>query len=223
MRSRSWFLAPLVGLLATLLAAPLPAAASGPLISGCTTITSPGGYLLTRDVATSTTGACIKITAPNVSLNLGGHTLTGVGMGTGVQIDPPATFARVVNGTVRQFFNGFDVDANNAVVLSVTANNNVEGISVFHSSGVTLAQDTVLDNFSFGIELEISSHNRVLRNTVTGNTVVGIDVLSGSTQNQIDSNTATQNGIDLKDGNANCDSNQWLANTFGTANQGCID
>jgi parallel beta-helix repeat protein len=54
--------------------------------------------------------------------------------------------------------------------------------------------------------------------TNTANTNgVGIVVLEGATGNTLTKNTALGNtGLDLADGNANCDSNTWAQNTFVT-------
>jgi len=72
-RWRSWLAAPIVGaILSVPMAAPLHAAPS-PFISSCTTITSPGAYVVTKDItATAADFVCIDIQSPGVTLVLGG-------------------------------------------------------------------------------------------------------------------------------------------------------
>lgn len=67
----------------------------------------------------------------------------------------------------------------------------------------------------------------VQHNDVHDNAADGIRVASDG--NQIESNVATGNNVigsasffDLNDTHADCDSNTWVGNTFGTANRGCI-
>ncbi|HEX6538997.1 MAG TPA: right-handed parallel beta-helix repeat-containing protein [Candidatus Dormibacteraeota bacterium] len=64
--------------------------------------------------------------------------------------------------------------------------------------------------------------------TVAGNTIQhslfdGIDVPSGSVNNTISGNSATQDGgYDGFDGNVTCDSNSWTGDVFTTVNQTCV-
>lgn len=60
-------------------------------------------------------------------------------------------------------------------------------------------------------------------NTVTNNFLLGIGI--AGTNDSIFHNTVTGTigGPDLDDANANCDSNMWKNNTFGTATQPCIN
>ncbi len=268
MRPGSQSLALVLGALLALGGAAPLAAAPGPLISGCATLSSPGAYQLTRDVATSASGACISIIAPDVKLELGGHTLTGPGQAiaggsVGVYIAPAATDARVVDGTVTGFYYGVADDGPGAIIQGVTARanrvlgivvgdvtigsggvcgacgpipvngsrlvndralDNTAGIALNDASATTVANSTTSGNLAQGIAIGFrSSRDRVDANTSNNNLGQGILVDVGATANQLASNTATGNFVDLKDNNPNCDSNQWVSNTFGTANQGCID
>lgn len=57
------------------------------LISSCQSISSPGDYLLTTNLASSG-GTCISITANNVVLNCNGFWIIGGGGGHGVESFP---------------------------------------------------------------------------------------------------------------------------------------
>ena len=88
--------------------------------------------------------------------------------------------------------------------------------------------DNNASNSVFGILVFVGTGNDVRDNTATGNAggiVLGFVFGPGdATDNDILHNTAQGNGFaDLFDINPNCDSNTWKHNTFGTANQACIN
>lgn len=88
-------------------------------------------------------------------------------------------------------------------------------------------RDNNVTNTGFGIALaDSTTGNDVRANTTNNNFAVGIIVGffgTNATNNDITHNTALDNGsVDLVDANPNCDSNTWQHNTFGTANQPCI-
>ena len=110
-----------------------------------------------------------------------------------------------------------------------TATNNVFSSEL--SGGISLLQtvdDSVRNNIVngnvFGITVLAGIGNDIRFNTVTNSVFVGIGIRVGS-DNSIFHNTAqdTGSGFDLEDDNANCDSDVWMHNTFGTANQSCIN
>ena len=169
-------------------------------ITGTTIITQPGEYHVTADFT-----GCVDIQASNVHLNLGGHTIAGpAGCFAGVTIDIGATNVHVNHGTVT---GGFEV----GVFLAQGANNN-------HVNNI---QST---NNEFGIFVSPNSNNNLINgNTASNNGTAGIAVFVIAQGNLIVGNTAQNNGsADMLDGNPNCDANKWVGNTFGTANQPCI-
>jgi parallel beta-helix repeat protein len=91
----------------------------------------------------------------------------------------------------------------------------------------TLRDNNVSGTFG-GIVLGIfataaDAGNDIRDNTASGNDI-GILIGFTATDNDITHNTALNNAIvDMEDFNANCDSNTWKHNTFGTANQPCIN
>jgi parallel beta-helix repeat protein len=75
-----------------------------------------------------------------------------------------------------------------------------------------------------GLLVFTASGNDLHANIANGNGGSGISVSAGTaTDNTINGNTAQNNGnFDLADLNTNCDGNVWKHNTFGSANQACI-
>jgi parallel beta-helix repeat protein len=64
--------------------------------------------------------------------------------------------------------------------------------------------------------------NRILRNTITSNRGVGIEVINGFTRNVIVENTVFSNGLDLFDQNPDCDHDVWSSNQFGSGTPNCV-
>jgi len=118
-----------------LAAAPASAAAPTP-IDGCTTISSSGSYVLTGDVQTAESGDCIRITAPDVVLDGGGHTLSGP---WNVDYD---SYAAAVN-----------VTAANVTVERLTARNWARGVTVVGSADGVTVRDATVEGAFFGVML----------------------------------------------------------------------
>jgi parallel beta-helix repeat protein len=170
-----------------------PAKAQGPNptpISSCPyTITRPGRYILTANCSVGSGLTGITITAPNVQLDLNGHTLTGAGSGIGIEVSgddtPPVVRAAVSNGTIQQF---------------------QTGVLVTNARASSLTSLTVNNNSSFGIDLESSHNCLVSGNTLTANGTstgnCGILVGNGSTQNTVELNIVNANraGIRIQNG-----------------------
>jgi nitrous oxidase accessory protein NosD len=131
---------------------------------------------------------------------------------------------------------------------TVTNNSDFAGVLLFETTGSVVQRNTV-SNSGFGIfdnggTSSVISRNTtssgrgpanvgilieaqsdiVMRNTIFGNgtglLVSGVFPIHGN--NRLMLNTSTKNGLDMKDDFPGCDSNIWKANTFMTANQGCI-
>jgi hypothetical protein len=193
------------GVLASLAAAgfaiPATAAAKVTSLRSCQTIAAPGAYRLDADISTDTTGDCFDITASGVTLNLNGHTITTPMTGeVGVNVLGGATNANIVGpGTIGGWFE--------AAVFLGGGNGSLRGV-------------TATDNFAdIGI---LSAGNSIRGDVATGSEDAGIFAGPGATGNTIIGNFAHDNPDDLVDDNANCDSNVWRGNDFGTANQPCI-
>jgi parallel beta-helix repeat protein len=199
------------GLVAVGLAIPAaPASATGSVtrltrcdVPGVPQITAPGTYLLAADVTTAVPQTCLAIEAPNVTLILIGHTITGPSNGfghSGVGIEVSGSGATILGpGTLSGWDRAIYVGTSGSV-LAVKATGNNTGIYVNSTGGTDVLGNVTTDNTNYGI---------LVPEGATGNTIIG--------------NYAHGNpSFDLFDGNANCDSNVWLGNDFGTANQSCI-
>lgn len=154
--------------------------------------------MLTRDVTTPF--GCFLIDASDVSLDLGGHTITGHDrtFATGIDILPWATNARVANGTLTGFSAGVLAQASGAHIEDVTVGDSFVGINVSPTnhllSGIVLSGDRAVGD-DLGIAQLGVVGGRVAGNTASGNTSWGILVLPKTTGTQFVGNTATGNGF----------------------------
>jgi len=94
-----------------------------PITSLPLTVTAPGIYCLTQDIATNlASGAAITIAANNVVLDLNGHGLGNLAAGLGTQAGGIFAFQRknltIKNGTVRGFLRGIFLDDLNTFTTS---------------------------------------------------------------------------------------------------------
>lgn len=110
------------------------AGATATAISSCQTLSAPGAYTLTSDLAT-VDATCIEITASDVKLDLAGHTITCTGSGFGgscqvpaftshgVYVPPDLKLTGVVvkgPGTIDGFDNGVAIVGSDTLVKGVT-------------------------------------------------------------------------------------------------------
>ena len=181
-------------------------------IGACGTIDQPGSYVVVQNLDAA--GDCLLVTADNVTIDLGGHVLSGDGTGDGVTTDADELGLRrniaVHSGTVTGFVNGIDLLlVNDSTVRHVRAvqnggvgilaglGSNVNGntasgndFGLIVNSRSTATGNTALDNSQAGIFAFIGS--RVTGNTTSGNDT-GIAVICPS---NVIGNTATDNTSD---------------------------
>lgn len=146
-----------------------------PLLS-CTTISSPGEYVLTADLRSSE-DTCINITASDVTFDGHGHTIRGSyrWRAYGVFVyNPKATLT-------------------NVVVKRLVATEWGYGIYYKNTEDGVIDNNTVLTNF-FGITLASSTNSNLVNNNVSGNKHIGINLSSSSDHNTISQNDITLNG-----------------------------
>jgi Right handed beta helix region len=199
--------------LAAALILPLQASAAPP---GCgDTITA--NTTLSADLVGCSSG--LSVVGP-ATLDLGGHTIAGIGAGTGVLLSPGAS---VVNGTVRGFATGVFIDrvagftssGSSELIQNLTVTGNETGIGTFRFGGYQIRNNTVSANGT-GIVTSATggdiSFNRILLNagdgveagfadlvTYRGNVVLqnggrGIDISTGTSE--LIGNVASHNGSD---------------------------
>jgi parallel beta-helix repeat protein len=150
---------------------------------------------------------------------------------------------RIRGGSIHDNYNGHI--ASDGVSFSAGSNDNAlsgaaisgtgdNGVLVSGSDRNSVRGNVVTDisflGAGFGIAVRgDSSGNAIEANTATGNHLDGIVLGLGATASLVRGNTAFGNAIgrlnlasDLRDENPSCDSNFWIANSFGSANQPCI-
>jgi parallel beta-helix repeat protein len=190
----------MVGVLASLAAVglPAPAAASVTSVTSCQGLTTPGTYRLDADLSPPTFKFCFTIAASNVTLNLNGHTLTGLGNQTAISAESSGTNADIRGpGTITGFQH---------IGIQLGSGGRVTGVTLTHN----------------GLGIDVAGSGSSVKGNVATDNDSGITVVLGATGNTIIGNFAHNNtSEDLNDDNA-CGSNVWMGNDFGTANLSCI-
>jgi parallel beta-helix repeat protein len=133
-------------------------------------------------------GDGIVIGADNITLDLGGHTISGNNFNYGVYNDGH-TGVVIENGTVRTFYNGVGLDeANGNVVQNVTGeSNSAAAISVYESNGNVIESNTSAGS-NFGIVVTEGEGNVISDNSITRGVGAGIYLLQLSSENVVDRN-----------------------------------
>jgi len=137
-------------------------------ISSCTTIDSPGMYVLTQDID-STLDTCIEINSSDVVLNGDGYKLRGSGIGDGVVVSA-GNNVTIKNLFILDFANGIVIDGGTGHNVSVNylADNDV-GIYLSSGSTDTTINNNQIDNNLVGIVAD-SSGNKIYHNIIFDNT-----------------------------------------------------
>jgi parallel beta-helix repeat protein len=150
-------------------------------------------------------GDGVVIGSDNITLDLGGHTIDGLGSAAPFGsdgIDNSGGYDNVVikNGTVTEFQQGVALvgtTGNVARNLTVAGNGSygffVDGFAFGDSKGNLLVGNRVFNNGD-GIDLRGSSGNMIRANSSTANSGVGIAVTFSSQNNTVNDNVLTGNG-----------------------------
>ncbi len=172
--------------------------------------------LLTNDLLDCPADALI-IGASNITVDLNGHIVDGVGLGSGI-LNPQFDSVTITNGTVREFDYGVELrpgslfnvlsnltvtanqtagivlsDADNATVRGNNVNTNTMGIVLYAGTrGVLVRDNDVATNAGDGIRLEFASSNRIEENNVASNDGFGI-IMEGAGLNTVTGNTLNLN------------------------------
>jgi len=131
-----------------------------------------GDFVLANDLRC--TGDAFVIHVDNVVLDLGGHTLTGPGMGPQTWPNPQLdsvgvrvgghTNVTVRNGVIDSFSTGiYFVDMVRSSIEDVTSRHNRYGFYIHASTGIGIRRSTVFANI-YGLHLQDSSNNVVQGN-----------------------------------------------------------
>ena len=175
-------------------------------ISDCTYINSPGEYILTQDIITSSI-SCINICSGDVIFDGAGHTIYGIGPEYSRGVSLPGA--------------NCSMGVQQVTVKNLTVTGWGKGISVVGSSNITLNNNNVSNN-EYGIYLggsyfypSDSYYNTLSSNNVSNNNY-GI-YLSDSNYNTLSSNNVSNNnyyGIYLYESSSNIIYNNYFYNSF---------
>ena len=190
-----------------------------PISSLPVSISTSGSYYLTKNLSPDGSGNGISITCPNVTLDLNGFTLDGLG-----SAQPGITLSATQNTTVR---NGTITGWTGGIVSAAGSGHILEKLNVRFNAGIgisfqvsTLCQVrdcavhfcgshgiVVADNavvtgnivkINTGTGIRVEGVNAEIRdNTVHGNTSIGIHVLASSSRSSVEANSIKNNGTGL--------------------------
>ena len=153
--------------------------------------------VLDHDLRDCETG--LTVAGPGVTLDLGGHRITGRGGDAGVRVAAPG--AHIVDGRIQGFAVGvLFVDGSSGATashLELTGNGTGIGSELSAASelvGILVERSTVRANEA-GIVLRFMRASHVVGNQIVGNTGHGIDALR-SDGSLIEGNDVSRNGVD---------------------------
>lgn len=155
-------------------------------IASCQDIMHPGTYVLTTDLKAAPAADCIRVLAPDVTIDLNGHEIAGAGTPTGAGINANAVAAddvAVRNGRISGFWIG-------AVLKSGT----VERVSVYDvENGLYVGTGAVVSNTVAAAHTGIQVHDaRVEGNAIqTDESAIVCSVTCVATANVVNGAPAT--------------------------------
>jgi hypothetical protein len=150
-------------------------------------ITKSGSYFLAENLAvTGKKGTAIVVKADNVTINLNGFTISGLGTGsTGTGIDASAaTGVLILNGTITGYGTGIALSSNSTIQNVQILSDAADGVNVAGSSCV-VSNSLISGNGGIGLDFADATSG-YLNNVLTNNTNVqsgfnmGGNVCSGS-------------------------------------------
>jgi Periplasmic copper-binding protein (NosD) len=166
-------------------------------------ISTAGCYNMTTNlVATSGSGDCIQITAPNVYLNLTDVSIKGTGgssTGNGIHVTSSGTAATIVGGTVSGFNIGILADAKVLLEAPDVEDNNSDGIQLTSAASSKIVGGTSDSNGGNGVTIASSNSFTIDTLEASSNRGTGI-VVNSSTAGAItnsNTNSNSSSGITL--------------------------
>jgi parallel beta-helix repeat protein len=125
--------------------------------------------------------------ADNITIDLGGYTISGTGNGAGVRVAQHSGVT-VTKGTIRGFHTGVVLDeSTGSVVSKLVLRDNIRGVNVAGSDGNLVEKNTIRNSGLDAIRLGLSADNVISKNVLSGN-VFGIGVADFSTGNRVELN-----------------------------------
>ena len=167
-------------------------------ISSCTTISSPGEYLLTQSITNSPATYCMNIISSNVVFDGAGYAIDGADIVNTYGVYVYSSITAVTNVTIKNltvtdWYYGIHYRnaANGNITNNIAISNNNRGISLDSSINNMLSSNIANSNY-LGIYLVSSSNNNTLTVNNASNNNYGI-LLSNSSNNILNENTANSN------------------------------
>jgi parallel beta-helix repeat protein len=182
------------GLLVAAFLTPLLAVPATPASAAVLTC---GTVVTTSVTLTANMGPCpddaLVAGADNITIDLGGYTISGSGNGAGVRV-AGRTGVTVTKGTIRGFHTGVVLDESTASVVSkLVLRDNIRGVNVAGSDGNLVEKNTIRTSGLDAIRLGLSAGNVISKNVLSGN-VFGIGVADFSTGNLVTLNVLRDTG-----------------------------
>jgi parallel beta-helix repeat protein len=127
--------------------------------------------------------------ADDITIDLGGYTISGIGAGVGAGVRVAQhSGVTVTKGTIQGFHTGVVLDeSTRSVVSKLVLRGNIRGVNVSGSDGNLLEKNTIRDSGLDAIRLGLSANNVISKNALSGN-VFGIGVADFSTANLVELN-----------------------------------
>jgi parallel beta-helix repeat protein len=144
---------------------------------------------LTHDIS-ECGGSALSIAKDNVTFDCNGHTISGLGIGTGVDVKD-VSGVKIKNCNIDRFQTGINV-SNSADDLIQNSNITENGVVISDFSGVHFAnvsdstiRDSKIKANDFGVVMVDSDNNTVLDSEIANNTNIGV-LLESSSNNTIE-------------------------------------
>lgn len=172
-------------------------------IDDCTTITSPGRYVLTEDLDGRNESACIEIRADDVHLDGRNHTIDGGGTGRrGVQAGE-FLFIGVSNVTIENLrVTGFTTagiayeESSGGAIRNVTVTDSRHGIEYLNARDVSATGNVLSRNRTGVFASEGGDDNVFAHNAIAANTGAGATIFQFGRRHVFRQNRITGNGGD---------------------------
>jgi parallel beta-helix repeat protein len=161
---------------------------------------------LTKDLAET-----VQLVTSGLTLDGNGHTITGLGSGSGIYIGPPGKNHIVKNIKVRNFSYGMYMESSDNMLKNTDLSENNTGLRVENASGNTIEANLINSNRNNGIDLFNKGGNTFTGNTIEFNTNSGMSILS-SHSNTVRGNSISKNNWGIYNNFAN--SNVFDGNTI---------
>ncbi|MBI5159166.1 right-handed parallel beta-helix repeat-containing protein [Candidatus Micrarchaeota archaeon] len=142
----------------------------------------------------SATSTCLSFTSDFLSLDCNNHTITGNGIGAGINASGRKNVT-IQNCRILNFTTAINLtDSNYSIILNNEAyNNSKDGISLVRSNSNNITNNTLHENYDNGLRVHASTNNSIQDNTARNNSLDGFTIVTGSENNTLSFNFAYNN------------------------------